>query len=85
MSDMTKNFFERHDQQRIVTIQKQCSHVLWEFITFSRHLLLEDKLVIKGNKIVVPEICGILVFLISHTERQGENKFLMEKKYFLME
>lgn len=78
MTDMTKNFFERHDQQRMVRIQEQCSHVLWEFITFSCHLLLEDKLGIKGNRIVVPEICGILVFIITHTERQRENKFLLE-------
>ena len=57
--------------------RKQCPTTLWEYWTFRCDLILEDGLILKGDRIVIPEALRPSVLETLHTGHQGETKCIL--------
>ena len=60
--------------------RKQCPQELWEFWNFRCDLTLEDGLVLKGSRIVVPTSMRNQVLQAIHLGHQGENKCILRAR-----
>ena len=60
--------------------RKQCPQELWEFWNFRCDLTLEDGLVLKGNRIVIPSSMRDQVLQAIHLGHQGENKCILRAR-----
>lgn len=58
-------------------LRKQCPQELWDFWNFRCDLVIDDGLVLKGNRIVIPESLQKEVLEAIHTGHQGETKCLL--------
>ena len=56
--------------------RKQCPQELWEYWTFRCDLVIEDGLILKGDRIIIPEALRSQVLEVLHTGHQGETKCL---------
>uniref|UniRef100_A0A3B3I7K6 Gypsy retrotransposon integrase-like protein 1 n=1 Tax=Oryzias latipes TaxID=8090 RepID=A0A3B3I7K6_ORYLA len=57
--------------------RKQCPLELWEYWTFRCDLVLEDGLILKGKRIVIPKALRNDILDILHTGHQGETKCIL--------
>uniref|UniRef100_A0A3P9KLT8 Gypsy retrotransposon integrase-like protein 1 n=1 Tax=Oryzias latipes TaxID=8090 RepID=A0A3P9KLT8_ORYLA len=57
--------------------RKQCPPELWEYWTFRCDLVLEDGLILKGERIVIPKALRNDILDILHTGHQGETKCIL--------
>ena len=60
--------------------RKQCPQELWEFWNFRCDLTLEDGLVLKGSRIVIPASMRNQVLQAIHLGHQGENKCILRAR-----
>jgi len=60
--------------------RKQCPQELWEVWNFRCDLTLEDSLVLKGSRIVVPASMRNQVLQAIHLGHQGENKCILRAR-----
>ena len=60
--------------------RKQCPQEIWEFWNFRCDLTLEDGLVLKGSRIVVPTSMRNQVLQAIHLGHQGENKCILRAR-----
>ena len=60
--------------------RKQCPQELWEFWNFRCDLTLEDGLVLKGSRIIVPASMRNQVLQAIHLGHQGENKCILRAR-----
>ena len=60
--------------------RKQCPQELWEFWNFRCDLTLEDGLVLKGNRIVIPSSMRDQILQAIHLGHQGENKCILRAR-----
>ena len=60
--------------------RKQCPQELWEFWNFRCDLTVEDGLVLKGNRIVIPAAMRNQVLQAIHQGHQGENKCILRAR-----
>ena len=57
--------------------RKQCPQELWDYWTFRCDLVIEDGLILKGDRIIIPEPLRGQVLQALHTGHQGETKCLL--------
>ena len=57
--------------------RKQCPAELWDYWNFRCDLVIDDGIVLKGNRIVVPEKLRKEVLKAIHTGHQGESKCIL--------
>ena len=57
--------------------RKHCPKELWEFWNIRFDLVLEDGLILKGDRVLVPESLRTGVLEATHTGHQGETKCLL--------
>ena len=57
--------------------RKQCPKELWDYWNIRCDLVLEDGLILKGDRVVVPESLRAQVLEATHTGHQGETKCLL--------
>ncbi len=57
--------------------RKQCPQELWEYWTFRCDLVLEDGLVMKGDRVVIPKKLRPEILTAIHTGHQGETKCIL--------
>ena len=57
--------------------RKQCPQELWDYWTFRCDLVIEDGLILKGDRIIIPEPLRGQVLEALHTGHQGETKCLL--------
>ena len=57
--------------------RNQCAQELWDYWNFRCDLVLEDGLVLKGDKVVVPKSIRAQVLRTIHSAHQGESKCLL--------
>ena len=57
--------------------RKQCLQELWDYWTFRCDLVIEDGLILKGDRIIIPEPLRGQVLEALHTGHQGETKCLL--------
>ena len=57
--------------------RKQCSQDLWEYWTFRCEIVLEDGMILKGNRIVVPGSLRQQVLDAIHSGHQGESRCIL--------
>ena len=57
--------------------RKQCPQELWEYWNFRCDLVIEDGLILKGDRIVIPETLRGETLDMLHTGHQGETKCLL--------
>ena len=57
--------------------RKQCPKELWDYWNIRCDLVLEDGLILKGGRVVVPESLLTQVLEATHTGHQGETKCLL--------
>ena len=57
--------------------RKQCPEELWDYWNFRCDLVLEDGLILKGDRVVIPESLRAQVLESTHTGHQGETKSLL--------
>ena len=57
--------------------RKQCPAELWEYWNFRCELVIDDGLVLKGNRLVIPEELRTDVLKAIHTGHQGETKCVL--------
>ena len=57
--------------------RKQCLEELWDKWNFKCDLVLEDGLILKGDRVVIPESLRAQVLESTHTGHQGETKCLL--------
>ena len=60
--------------------RKQCQHELWHYWNFRCDLIIEDGLILKGNRILLPASLRREVLQALHTTHQGETKTLLLAK-----
>ena len=60
--------------------RKQCPQELWKFWNFRCDLTLEDGLVLKGSRIVIPASMRNQVLQAVHLGHQGENKCILRAR-----
>ena len=60
--------------------RKLCPQELWEFWNFRCDLTLEDGLVLKGSRIVIPASMRNQVLQAIHLGHQGENKCILRAR-----
>lgn len=60
--------------------RKQCPQELWEYWNFRCDLVLEDGLVLKGNRIVIPKSMQNQVLQTIHVGHMGESKCILLAK-----
>ena len=60
--------------------RKQCQHELWDYWNYRCDLVLEDGLILKGNRIVIPGSLRSEILKALHTTHQGESKTLLLAK-----
>ena len=60
--------------------RKQCPQELWDYWTFRCDLVIEDGLILKGDRIIIPEILRGQILDALHTGHQGETKCLLLAK-----
>ena len=56
--------------------RRQCPSELWEYWNYRCDLVLEDGLILKGNRVIVPETLRMRVLEVIHEGHQGETKCL---------
>ena len=59
------------------TYRKQCPQELWDYWTFRCDLVIEDGLILKGDRIIIPQVLRGQVLEALHTGHQGETKCLL--------
>jgi len=59
------------------TYRNQCPEELWEYWNFRCDLVLEDGLILKGDKLLIPDSLRKQVLNNIHTGHQGETKCLL--------
>ena len=52
--------------------RKQCPQELWDYWTFRCDLVIEDGLILKGDRIIIPEPLRGQVLEALHTSHQGD-------------
>ena len=57
--------------------RKHCPKEIWEYWNIRCDLVLEDGLILKGDRVVVPESLRTRVLEATHTGHQGETKCLL--------
>ena len=57
--------------------RKQCPQELWDYWTFRCDLVIEDGLILKGDRIIIPETLRGQILDALHTGHQGETKCLL--------
>ena len=57
--------------------KKQCPQELWDYWTFRCDLVIEDGLILKGDRIIIPETIRGQILDALHTGHQGETKCLL--------
>ena len=57
--------------------RKHCPKELWDYWNIRCDLVLEDGLILKGDRVVVPEYLRARVLEVTHTGHQGETKCLL--------
>ena len=57
--------------------RKQCPEELWDYWTFRCDLVLEDRRILKGDRLVIPESLRAQVLELTHAGHQGETKCLL--------
>lgn len=57
--------------------RKQCPQELWDYWTFRCELVLDNGLILKGDRIVIPESLRSNILNIIHTGHQGETKCML--------
>ena len=57
--------------------RKQCPHELWDYWNFRCDLVLEDGLILKGDRIIIPEALRENVLKAIHLGHQGETKSIL--------
>ena len=57
--------------------RKQCPHELWDYWNFRCDLVLEDGLILKGDRIIIPEALQENVLKAIHLGHQGETKSIL--------
>ena len=57
--------------------RKQCPQELWDYWTFRCDLVIEDGLILKGDRIIIPEALRSKILDALHTGHQGETKCLL--------
>ena len=57
--------------------RKQCPKELWHYWSIRCDLVLEDGLILKGDRVVIPESLRARVLEATHTGHQGETKCLL--------
>ena len=57
--------------------RKQCPQELWDYWTFRCDLVIKDGLILKGDRIIIPEILRGQILDALHTRYQGETKCLL--------
>ena len=57
--------------------RKQCPQELWDYWTFRCDLVIEDGFILKGDRIIIPEILRGQILDALHTGHQGETKCLL--------
>ena len=60
--------------------RKQCQHELLDYWNFRCDLVLDDGLILKGHRIVLPKVLRKEVLQALHSTHQGETKFLLLAK-----
>ena len=60
--------------------RKQCQHELWDYWNFRCDLVLDDGLILKGHRIVLPKVLRQEVLQALHSTHQGETKTLLLAK-----
>lgn len=58
-------------------LRKQCPQELWDYWNFRCDLVIEDGLVLKGDRIIIPQSLRQEVLKAIHTGHQGETKCLL--------
>ena len=80
MQDPTMNLLKHTIYNGWPPYRKQCPQELWEFWSFRCDLTLEDGLVLKGSRIVVPTSMRNQVLQAIHLGHQGENKCILRAR-----
>ena len=75
--DITMNRLKQTVYNGWPEYRKQCPQELWDYWNFRCDLVLEDGLILKGNRIVVPEGLRKKVLEAIHTGHQGETKCML--------
>lgn len=57
--------------------RKQCPQDLWEYWTFRCEIVLEDGLILKGNRLIIPKSLRQQVLEAIHSGHQGETKCIL--------
>ena len=57
--------------------RKQCPQDLWEYWTFRCEIVIEDGMILKGNRIIIPKSLRQQVLDAIHCGHQGENKCIL--------
>ena len=60
--------------------RKRCPQELWEFWNFRCDLIIDDGLVLRGDRILIPKILRKQVLEAIHTAHQGETKCILLAK-----
>ena len=78
--DHTMNFLKNTVFNGWPPYRKLCPQELWEFWNFRCDLTLEDGLVLKGSRIVIPASMRNQVLQAIHLGHQGENKCILRAR-----
>ena len=57
--------------------RKQCPQELWDYWAFRSDLVIEDGLILKGDRIIIPQTLRGLILDALHTGHQSETKCLL--------
>ena len=77
MADPVMNLLKNTVYKGWPEYRKQCPQELWDYWTFRCDLILEDGLVMKGDRIIIPEKLREEVLKAIHTGHQGETKCIL--------
>lgn len=77
MQDTTMNRLKDVIFKGWPNFRKQCPQELWDYWTFRCDLVIEDGLILKGDRIVIPESLRAEVLDILHTGHQGDTKCIL--------
>ncbi len=77
LQDSTLNMLKNAVFKGWPNMRKQCPQELWDYWNFRCDLVIDDGLVLKGNRIVMPKSLQKEVLEAIHTGHQGETKCLL--------
>ena len=77
MVDPTMNLLKHMIYKGWSDYRKQCPQELWDYWTFRCELVLEDGLILKGDRVVIPESLRDTILNTIHTGHHGETKCIL--------